>query len=154
FRLKAKEGVRVEDYLQRYPALAADAVAAVGLITAEYDLRCRAGEDATPAEYVQRFPEYAEALRSAALHRRISDHPTVVGGPTERVAAVWPDVPGYEVLSELGSGGMGVVYRARELQLGRQVALKFLPGEYALDPDRLARFLHEARTASALNHPH
>lgn len=60
----------------------------------------------------------------------------------------------YEVLSPLGAGGMGQVYRARDSQLGREVALKVLHDEFALDPDRLRRFEREARAVAALNHPH
>jgi Tol biopolymer transport system component len=60
----------------------------------------------------------------------------------------------YEVISSLGAGGMGEVYRARDTKLGRDVAVKILPDTFASDPERLARFEREARTLAALNHPH
>ncbi|GJM45238.1 MAG: hypothetical protein DHS20C21_20800 [Gemmatimonadota bacterium] len=59
----------------------------------------------------------------------------------------------YEILEELGSGGMGVVYRARDERLHRSVAFKVLSERFAKDPDRRRRFLQEARSASAVNHP-
>jgi eukaryotic-like serine/threonine-protein kinase len=60
----------------------------------------------------------------------------------------------YQVLSSIGSGGMGEVYRARDTKLNRDVALKVLPEAFALDPDRLARFRREAQVLASLNHPH
>ena len=66
--------------------------------------------------------------------------------PGQRVGA-------YEVVDRLGAGGMGELYRARDLRLQRHVALKILPESVARDADRLARFTREAQTLAALNHP-
>ena len=60
----------------------------------------------------------------------------------------------YEIVSALGAGGMGEVYRARDTRIGRDVAIKVLPVEFAADGDRLARFRREAQVLGSLNHPH
>src|SRR3954449_2755306 len=59
----------------------------------------------------------------------------------------------YEIVSFIGAGTMGVVYKARDTRLGRFVAIKVLPPAFARDPDRLARFEREARAVAAINHP-
>ncbi|HVN81105.1 MAG TPA: serine/threonine-protein kinase, partial [Terriglobia bacterium] len=59
----------------------------------------------------------------------------------------------YQILSLLGTGGMGVVYKARDTRLNRSVAIKVLPQDQVIDPERKRRFIQEARAASALNHP-
>lgn len=60
----------------------------------------------------------------------------------------------YEIIAPLGEGGMGVVYRARDTKLGREVAIKVLPDPFVSDPERLARFEREARTLASISHPH
>ena len=63
------------------------------------------------------------------------------------------DLGGYRLESLLGAGGMGEVYRARDVKLGREVAIKILPREFTSHPERLARFEREARILASLNHP-
>ena len=60
----------------------------------------------------------------------------------------------YDILSAIGAGGMGEVYRARDTKLGRDVAIKVLPEAFARDADRMARFQREAKVLASLNHPH
>src|SRR5215467_11748030 len=59
----------------------------------------------------------------------------------------------YRITAKLGEGGMGVVYRATDTKLGREIAIKVLPESFAAEPDRLARFAREAHVLASLNHP-
>ena len=76
------------------------------------------------------------------------------GDGSHHVLTVGQRIGTYTILSTLGSGGMGEVYRARDTKLGREVGIKVLPSAFTTDRERLARFEREARMLAALNHPH
>jgi serine/threonine-protein kinase len=158
-RWQAGRGVPAEQYLARHPALRADPEAALDLIFHEFLLRERAGERPGKEEYLKRFPRHAAALADQIdLHRAVAGDAgatgTAAGAPAAPEADAAPAaLPGYEVLEELGRGGMGVVFKARQVGLDRLVALKVvLAGEFAGASER-ARFRAEALAAARLSHP-
>jgi tetratricopeptide (TPR) repeat protein len=146
-RLRTGEAVLVEHYLERFPDLEGDRDALLELIATEYALRRQWQTAPEPDEYYQRFPQYTDELRS----RLVADRSGSL--PSDTAEAPVPSVPGYELLRELGRGGMGVVYEARQTALGRIVAVKTLPAG-SVGPGELARFRREIETISRLDHPH
>jgi hypothetical protein len=157
-RWQRGERVAVEVYLERHPALPADAL--LDLIYQEVVLLQEAGEAPQLNEYLRRFPQFAaqlkdqfevdEALESGDLFGAAR---TWVEPSPSSPAAAQAAMPGYELLGELGRGGMGVVYKARQSRLKREVALKMLLGGPHAAPAQLARFRTEAEAVARLQHP-
>jgi predicted Ser/Thr protein kinase len=156
-RWQAGERVPAETYLECYPALGAAVECAVDLVYNEFLLRERQGEAPDPAEFLRRFPAYAAVLGpQIELHRALAGQATVA--PTQQggngPAGVLPQVPGYEVMEELGRGGMGVVFKARQTSLNRTVALKMLLAGQLASASEVQRFRAEAEAVASLDHAH
>lgn len=136
----------------------------IGAVADEFFERLERGEEPQIDEYANRFPHLAEAIEQVvsalAILRLTGPRPVVVGvnpeaerlsrrsessGPAGRLGD-------FEIIREIGRGGMGVVYEAEQISLNRRVALKILPFAAALDASRLERFRFEAQAAARLHH--
>jgi tetratricopeptide (TPR) repeat protein/serine/threonine protein kinase len=124
--------------------------------------RVQAGESVDVEAYAQAHPEYAERLRQLlpAVRMMANLGRSAASGEASVPPSVTDDGPvaatlgDFRILREVGRGGMGVVYEAEQLSLGRRVALKVLPFAATMDPRHLQRFHNEARAAACLHHEH
>lgn len=154
-RWASGDRVRVEDYLAIAPNLAVDSDALIELVYAEFLAREAAGERPSYAEYVVRFPAH-----SAGIARRFRVHSAFSAStgsyatkPTAASSFAPLEIPGYRIISELGRGGMGVVYRAAHLATGEDVAIKTILPAAAFTVVALTKFMREADVVRRLDHP-
>src|SRR5262245_30595122 len=165
-RRRWREGDRVSlaYFLKLHPTLRDAPEQAVELIYNEVLLREKDGDTPRLEEYLGRYPEFATELeRAFQVHRALDASDVMgtqpsglatdrVGEPPRASPSEPPAVAGYEVLEQLGRGGMGVVWKARHLKLNRLVALKMIRGD-SHDPAELHRFRAEAEAQARLHHP-
>src|SRR5262245_23300014 len=120
--------------------------------------RLRAGESVDLESVIRQHPQYADQLRE--LIPAVAALAELDATPAEpsNGSAAQPEMGGtigeFQLLREIGRGGMGIVYEAEQLSLHRRVAIKVLPFAAALDPRALARFQQESLAAAQLDHPH
>lgn len=155
------ECLGVEHYVKHVPCLA-DSPEGIGtLVGAEMRLRENRGESPALDEYLQRFPQLSAYLRQRFAPEsppgdRTVRFPTALlplGGQASAVAPTRPQVPGYEILGEVGRGAMGVIYKARQVKLDRIVALKMMLLGPCTGEEEVARFRNEAESIARLHHP-
>jgi WD40 repeat protein/predicted Ser/Thr protein kinase len=157
----------VEDYLTEFAERLADPDGLLDLVYHEVLVREAYGDAPELNEYLRRFPQFARQLRDQfEVHSALKSNrwltkagtseladPATLADSGRRAAAAGPSITGYEVIRELGRGGMGVVYLAWQTGLGRLAALKMVLAGDSSRPQDLARFRGEAEAVARLEHP-
>ncbi len=129
----------------------------VETLASDFTDRLRAGERPTVQEYVDRYPEVADEIRElfptiAAMEGLKGQKESRSGGKASLGPARLQQLGDFRMIREIGRGGMGIVYEAEQLSLGRRVAVKVLPKQSLLDEKHLMRFRREAKMAARLHH--
>src|SRR5262249_19018778 len=128
----------------------------IGKVADEFTQRLNRGEQPHIEEYALRYPQVAALLREVLPALQLIRLPAARANATGQQAAADPSAPtplgDFQLLREVGRGGMGIVYEAVQLSLGRRVALKVLPFASTLDARQLQRFKNEAQAAAHLHH--
>jgi serine/threonine-protein kinase len=161
-RLTTGEDCRTEDVLARYPAVATREDLALRLALTEFHVRRGLGETPDSQEWDSRFPHWRGRLGEPTPEdctQALSTIPVAQRPTAREPASPLPRLEGppfahYRLVEELGKGGMGVVHRAWDTELGREVALKRLRRDTVVSADQVERFRREAQAAARLHHPH
>jgi len=169
WRFRHSQPAKVEEYVAEFPALSRAVV--LDLLFDELLLRQESGEPVSLDEYARRFPGYCDALhRQAGVDAALvsgeffASDPLKGGGvgvPTSKgqeesahaARGRFPDIPGYTIYEEIARGGMGIVYRARQLELERVVAIKMILSGRLAGDNEVRRLRREAQSAAKLHHP-
>ena len=126
-------------------------------LAAEFAARYRRGERPSLKEYAERFPELADEIHDlfpamVGLEQAEEIRQDQSGDEPNQAAPALSQIGDFRILRQVGRGGMGIVYEAEQVSLGRRVALKVVPGGPLRDAKSLERFRHEARAAARLHH--